>query len=116
MIDIDFLTNTDVSFDKNGKLLLRNNSELVKQKVVLLLKLDEGGFFYNISQGIPYSRFLSGEIKESVMAILMINALSDLSGVATIENFSIKNINRKANIIGRIMDVYGQIINIGETQ
>lgn len=96
MLDL-MLKNDDITINSNGKLDLVSDSENVRQKLYILLRLSQGEFFYDVSAGLPYFDFFKGDIDLGFLSILASNKISGLNGIHAVLEFDIRMSKVKKN-------------------
>lgn len=103
----------DVTIDKNGKLELTEGTPLNKQRLFLLLKTQEGDFFYNREAGIPYFDFIRGNIDLATFYIMLFDKIRNQRGVKTINSLSVdERANRETTIHATIVDDNDNMIEL----
>jgi hypothetical protein len=116
MIDIK-LVNNDFSINASRSLALIANSELVKQKVYISLKLEQGSYYYNSDAGMPWNDFISQSIDQKIFIIFLIRYLYEVSGVAKVYKI-MTDVNREkriATVNGVIEDNFKKIFFLSDS-
>lgn len=111
MIDLRIIKD-DVFINEYGKLALAINTENIKQKIYIFLKLQISQYFYNISTGVPWMEFLVSNQNIQHLTIFLIDAISKIEGVETVISLVpyVKKETREMSINANIKDIYGNFI------
>ncbi|MDR1334369.1 MAG: hypothetical protein LBJ71_04065 [Holosporaceae bacterium] len=119
MLDI-FLQDNDFIIDGSRTLKLIANSECVKQRVYIALKLGYGEFFYNVLEGVPYIEFIKNSISNqnrnttNIIGIWFMDYIYSVSGVKKVTELEVRlDQNRTAQIKCNIEDDFGQTFQLG---
>jgi hypothetical protein len=112
MLDI-FLQNNDFTIDESRTLKLIANSDCVKQRLYIAMKLGYGEFFYNVSQGVPYTEFEKNCTLINIIGIWMLDYIYGLSGVVKVTDFEPSlDQNRSVGIKCNVEDEFGKILQL----
>jgi hypothetical protein len=115
MLDI-FLQDDDFTVDGSRTLKLIANSDCVRQRLYIALKLGYGEFFYNVSEGVPYTEFIKNSISINVIGIWMLDYIYGVSGVEKVTDFEPSlDQNRSVRIKCNVEDEFGKILQLVTT-
>jgi hypothetical protein len=113
MLDI-FLKDDDFTIDQSRTLKLATNSDCVKQRLYIALKLGYGEFFYNITEGVPYIEFIKNSISINIIGIYLLDYIYKVSGVEKVLEFEpILDQNRSVQLKAKIEDEFGKTFTLG---
>jgi hypothetical protein len=112
MLDIK-LSNNDFTIDAGRSLALQSDSNLVLQKMYIMLKLESETYFYDSDAGFPWTSFREQKIKPNIITIYLTRYLYEISGVLKVYSLTVVNDNVKDNrdftISGTIEDDFRKI-------
>lgn len=115
MIDLKIVDN-DISINNIGKLKTRKDHKLVVQKTLIILKLQQGLYFYDVEAGIPWIETIKNIVSIQTLPAIVIAKLYSIPGVQKVFKIEPKiNGDREMTVVGALADEYGQMIYFNES-
>lgn len=110
------LSNDDVEI-RHNKIVMNNDSELIRQKVQKILSTNKGEWFGNADEGISFREVLGKNVDEEIVKSNILNGLLqiDPSFMFTAFNMSADKATRKLNVSFTATNAENETVNVGTT-
>ena len=105
------LTTGDLAISA-GRLQLVNDTDAVRQKLQMRLRLWAGEWFADTSVGIPFASILGQKASQLFAETTLRRAITTCPGVAALESFNFSVVNRHATVTFRVRAVTGETITV----
>jgi hypothetical protein len=111
MLDLK-LTDNDFMINAERTLESVSDSRVVIQKILILLSLQRGMYFYDAERGITWVEFIENSTPSGEIVVYLIRYLYEIEGVGKVPLLLVNfNENRNAIVTGRVEDIYGNSFN-----